>query len=437
MLMQSLDFVLAQAERDNRAVAVLFIDLDQFKLVNDSLGHESGDELLRQVAKRLTGILRKNDIVARQGGDEFIVMMTDSANHAENEPHTPAEHAFGLEAGVVAQKIIRTISEPYLINNEETYVGASIGISLFPTDAKDAHTLLQHADSAMYRAKELGRGEYHFYSRDLSIRQQQRLLLETRLHKAIERQEFRLWYQPIVDLNGGNIIGTEALIRWQPADGQMVMPDEFLSVAEDSGMIVSIGHWVAEEACRQLDAWQNRCWPYYLAINLSVRQFWQGDLVERLMEITTAAGIPTGMLELEVTESVMANDPLRMESTIREFDAHGFHMSLDDFGTGYSSLSRLTQLPIHVLKIDKSFVDGLPHSTDAQAIVTTIIELSENLGIRCLAEGVETAEQWNYLRNLGCSYAQGYYFSRPLPATDIENMFESNQHWTLDIGEED
>jgi diguanylate cyclase (GGDEF)-like protein/PAS domain S-box-containing protein len=431
MLMQSLDYVLAQAERDNRSIAILFIDLDQFKLVNDSLGHETGDALLCEVAKRLSSILRKTDIVARQGGDEFIVMMTDSSNRHANQPQFSDEHEFGLEAGVVAEKIITAISQPHLINGNEAYVGASIGISLFPADARDADTLLQHADSAMYRAKELGRGEYHFYSHDLSERQQQRLSLQTRLHKAIEKQEFELRYQPIVDLQNGEIVGSEALIRWQPHDGVMIMPDEFLSVAEDSGMIVSIGHWVAEQASRQLRAWQERGWQHYVAINLSVRQFWERDFVKRFMDMITAAGIAPEVLKLEVTESAMAIDPQRMESILREFDAHGFHMSLDDFGTGYSSLSRLAQLPLHTLKIDKSFTDGIPHNTAAMAIVTTIIELSENMGIHCIAEGIETTEQWTYLRNLGCRYGQGYFFSKPVPVTDLEEMFQSKTHWTL------
>lgn len=429
MLMQSLDFVLAQADRDNRSVAILFIDLDQFKLVNDSLGHEAGDELLCKVAERLSKMLRKSDIVARQGGDEFIIMLPDSGTHEWTERAISPERKFGLEAGMVAQKIITVINKPYQIQGHETYVGASIGISLFPDDAKDVHTLLQHADSAMYYVKEQGRGDYRFYSHELSERQQQRLSMETRLHKAVQAKEFELYYQPIIDLIHGKIVGAEALIRWPQQDGVMLMPDEFLPVAENSGLIISIGHWAAEEACRQLRLWQDKGQEHYLAINLSVRQFWQNDLVTKIMEIVEAAGIRRSLLQLEITESAMMTDPLRMESIMRDFDAHGFKISLDDFGTGYSSLSRLTQLPIHTLKIDKSFVDGVPHSTDAKAIVTTIIELAENLGIDCLAEGVETVEQWHYLRELGCKYGQGYYFSRPVPVSDFNEMLERNQCW--------
>ncbi|MCK4950601.1 MAG: EAL domain-containing protein, partial [Gammaproteobacteria bacterium] len=429
MLMQSLDFVLAQADRDNRSVAILFIDLDQFKLVNDSLGHEAGDELLCRVAERLSKILRKSDIVARQGGDEFIVMLPDSGTHEGAKRTIAPGRNFGLEAGGVAQKIITTINEPYQIQGHETYVGASVGISLFPDDAKDVHTLLQHADSAMYYVKEQGRGDYHFYSHDLSERQQQRLSLETRLHKAIQMNELELYYQPIIDLKQGKIVGAEALIRWLPPDGVMVMPDEFIPVAEDSGMIVPIGHWMIGEACRQLRTWQDKGWEHHLAINLSVRQFWQNDLVTKIMEMVEATGIRHSLLQLEVTESALMTDPSRMESIMRDFDAHGFKISLDDFGTGYSSLSRLMQLPIHTLKIDKSFVDGVPHSADARAIVTTIVELARNLGIVSLAEGIETAEQWHYLRELGCKYGQGYYFSRPVPVSEINEMLERNQSW--------
>jgi diguanylate cyclase (GGDEF)-like protein/PAS domain S-box-containing protein len=432
MIMQSLDYAITQIHRYGGMVAALFIDLDEFKLVNDTLGHPAGDELLKKVSERLLNLVRESDIVARQGSDEFIVLMSNfTSENEQTKPHLPKDqHA--EEASALAQRIIESLKQPFWISDQEAYVNASIGISLCPDDADDTHTVLQHADTAMYRAKELGRGGFQFYSKELSQRQDKRMSLATRLHRAIERQEFILHYQPIINLAEGTMVGVEALIRWQTADGTLVSPLDFIPVAEDTGLILPIGDWVLEEACRQLRDWQQQEIGLFIAANLSVRQFWQGELVRKVLDIITATGISRNLLELEVTESAMTIDPARMEAIMRQFHEEGMNISLDDFGTGYSSLSRLKQLPIHTLKIDKSFVDGIPKDEEDVAIVTATVYMARSLGLCSLAEGIETVEQFRFLKNLGCEFGQGYYFSKPRIATEIENLYHQRQHWKLE-----
>lgn len=431
MIMESLEFALARARRFRGSAAILFIDLDDFKLVNDTLGHGAGNELLRQVAERLRKAIRETDIVARQGGDEFIVLMASDGSKERRPGATAAENRFGAEAAAVARRIIERMKQPFLLQGQEAYVGATIGISLFPDDAGDALTLLQHADSAMYRAKELGKNNFQFYSRELSQRQQQRLSLASRLHKALEQKEFVLHYQPIVDLSCGRLIGVEALIRWQTSKGDLVSPADFLPVAEDTGLIIPIGDWVLEQACRQLRAWQEQGMALRVAVNLSVRQFWQGDITAKVLNVVTETGVGKDVLDLEITESAMILDPGRTEVILRQFRDQGLSISLDDFGTGYSSLNRLKRFPINKLKIDKSFVDGIPGDEDDAAIVTAITQLARNLGIDAVAEGIETVGQWRFLHEQGCRFGQGYYFSRPVPATEIEAMLKCNRRWAL------
>ena len=422
---------LDHARRHDGSLAVLFIDLDDFKLINDTQGHGIGDALLRLVASRLRAVLRDEDLIARQGGDEFLVLVTGSDRGREASPsrrrgpgarQDPGE-AIVHQATAVAEKLLEALRQPFRLGEMDFYLRASIGISVFPDHADSVDTMLQFADAAMYRAKALGTGGYRFYTADLSERQHQRLKLERRLHKALERKEFLLHYQPLVDLSSGRMIGVEALIRWQdPLDG-LIAPADFLAVAEASGMINPVGEWVLGEACRQLADWRRRGIGLKMAINLSVRQFWHVDMTALVERVAAEAGIPFDALELEVTESAMMLEEGALEQQVRALAKAGFSISLDDFGTGYSSLSRLSELPIHVLKIDKSFIDGLLVDPQRWAIVDTVVRFARHLGIQCLAEGIETAEQWAELRRLGCHAGQGYLFCRPCPAVEVEAAY--------------
>ncbi|HET20168.1 MAG TPA: bifunctional diguanylate cyclase/phosphodiesterase, partial [Chromatiales bacterium] len=387
--------------------------------------------LLRLVATRLRAVLRDEDLIARQGGDEFLVLVTGSDRGREASPsrrrgpgarQDPGE-AIVHQATAVAEKLLEALRQPFRLGEMDFYLRASIGISVFPDHADSVDTMLQFADAAMYRAKALGTGGYRFYTADLSERQHQRLKLERRLHKALERKEFLLHYQPLVDLSSGRMIGVEALIRWQdPLDG-LIAPADFLAVAEASGMINPVGEWVLGEACRQLADWRRRGIGLKMAINLSVRQFWHVDMTALVERVAAEAGIPFDALELEVTESAMMLEEGALEQQVRALAKAGFSISLDDFGTGYSSLSRLSELPIHVLKIDKSFIDGLLVDPQRWAIVDTVVRFARHLGIQCLAEGIETAEQWAELRRLGCHAGQGYLFCRPCPAVEVEAAY--------------
>lgn len=426
LFMQSLEMSLQQIKRHGGAMAILFIDIDQFKLVNDTLGHDAGDALLCQVGPRMRQAIRATDLLARQGGDEFIVLMV---NYNEHAMEGSADGMIVTEAANVAGRIIQVMKEPFSLGSQEVYVGASIGISLFPDDADDSQKLFQHADSAMYKAKELGRGNFLFFSNDLSDYQQKRALMVNRLHKAIEEKEFSLEYQPIVDLETGAMVGVEALIRWRDEDGKWISPADFIPAAEECGLILEIGDWVLGEACGMLRQWQDKGIPLHMSVNLSVRQFWHDDILAKVMDAINRMGIARDRLDLEVTESAMIRDPQRMESIMQRFSERGLSISLDDFGTGYSSLHRLKALPINKLKIDRSFVGGIPHGRDDVSIVTAIVNLAHNLGIPALAEGIETREQWDFLRGLGCEYGQGFYFSRSVPAAEIEAMLQREPAW--------
>ena len=431
MLLQALEEVIGRLTRVPGAAGILFIDLDDFKLVNDTLGHDAGDEVLRQVGGRLQGVLRGSDMVARQGGDEFIILMSWLCDGRDGMVTEERPSDCSQEAAVVAERVVDALKQPFLIQGQDTYLGASIGIALCPYDASDSQTLLRFADSAMYRAKEVGKGYYAFYSRELSERQHHRMSLANQLHKAIEQQEFVLHYQPIIDLQTGRLVGTEALIRWQHPDGRLVAPAEFLPVAEDMSLIIPIGEWVMGEACRQVRCWCDAGTPLYVAVNLSVRQLWHSDVVSMVMDNVSRNGIDRSLLELEVTESAMTVDPARMEDFLTQFDQHGIRISLDDFGTGYSSLNRLKHLPIHTLKIDQSFVDGVPGDADDVAIVSATILLARSLSLCSLAEGIETADQWQWLRAAGCGLGQGYYFSRPVPPDEIAALLAKGGQWPL------
>ncbi|TAH51832.1 MAG: EAL domain-containing protein [Betaproteobacteria bacterium] len=401
-----LEHAIEQAHRHQTGAAVLFLDLDRFKNVNDGLGHPAGDELLRAVAQRLRSGLRDEDTLARSGGDEFIVILEDL--------HSPDE------AASVAQKLIRLVQQPFVLaGGHEVIVSASIGVALYPEDGETVTELNQHADVALYRAKELGRNTFCFHSAALTSRVNEHLQLEMRLRRALERGELLLHYQPLVGLQPGQPIRAEALLRWQPADEAMVSPDRFIPLAEETGMIVPIGDWVLREACRQARAWLDAGLDFGgVSVNLSVRQFRRQGLVDEVAAVLAETGLPARYLELEITESALMEGVEQAVATLDALRGLGVSLAVDDFGTGYSSLAYLKRFPLDKLKIDQSFVRGLPGDGNDHAIVTATIAMARSLGFSTVAEGVETTEQLEVLRELGCNAYQGYLFSRPLPSVD-------------------
>lgn len=413
---RELEAALERARAEGGALAVMLVDLDNFKLINDTRGHPAGDALLRDVAARLQGAMPEGALLARLSGDKFLIMLTCPEVEAD-----PIETIIERVAGH-ARAVLRILEAPFILSGTEIHMRASIGISHFPDHSESVDDLIRHADAALYRAKTTGRNGYRFYSSDISERQQHRLDLEGRLYRALAGNELHLVYQPIVELASGRMVGVEALSRWQDPERGMIPPAEFIPVAEDSGLIKPLGEWVVREACRQLAAWRAGGLEPRVAVNLSVRQFWQGDVAEMVDRMAREAGLPPGLLELEVTESAMMLEDGGLEEQVRRMAETGFSISLDDFGTGFSSLSRIAELPIHVLKIDKSFVDDMLTDRTRWAIVNTVIQFASHLGVHTLAEGVETAEQWAELRRLGCHYGQGYHFCRPCPAEDVERV---------------
>jgi diguanylate cyclase (GGDEF)-like protein/PAS domain S-box-containing protein len=404
---------IAVAHRQRRGLAVLFVDLDRFKNVNDSLGHHVGDELLRAVAARLGACVRETDTVSRIGGDEFVVLLTDLAH--------------GEDARLVAQKILDSLSQPFLLGAHELEVTPSIGIAVYPNDGEDVETLLRNADAAMYRAKELGRDNYQFYTPEMNVRTHERLALERDLRHALERGELLLHYQPQVDVRTGAIVGFEALARWRHPERGLVPPSEFIRTAEETGLINPIGEFVLREACRQARAWHAAGYPeLQVSVNCSAHQFRREGMVEAVRRLLAEVGLPPECLALEITESVMIDQPEQVIEWFRELRGMGLEFSLDDFGTGYASLSSLKRLPVRRLKIDRGFVQDIGEDPDDAAIVSAIIAMAHTLGMEVIAEGVETAEQLACLRSLGCDRAQGYYFSRPLPA---EEFLELLREW--------
>ncbi len=418
-----LDKQFNSADHDqNTRGAVFYVDLDRFHLINDILGHDVGDELLVQVANRLRNILPPEALISRTGADEFLAYIPLC--------HDPKCGGIEKECQKVATQILDAIKAPYQIKNQETFLSASIGISLFPNDTDNAELLLKHAHRAVLRSKELGSGNHQFYAGDLAQRQQRELLLHSKLHHALERNEFVLNYQPIVDLNSGKMIGVEALLRWKPTSGEIISPAEFIPVAETTGLIVPIGDWVFGEVCRQLRDWQDLGFDIRVAYNLSPRQFFCHDMVAKMVQTIAENNVPPEMLEIEITESVTMFNIDHAMDVLQEIRNHGMQISIDDFGTGFSSLDRLKHMPVQTLKIDRSFVRDLPDDEKDAGIVTTIIQLSQNFKMDSIAEGIETHEQWTYLRDLGCALGQGFFFSRPVPAAEITDMCRTNKEWT-------
>ncbi len=404
-----LEHALAQAKRQKRQLAVLFLDLDRFKNINDSLGHAMGDELLKEVAKRLQNILRDDDTAARLGGDEFTVLVENIDDPSQ--------------AAVVASKIQDEFKHPFKIANRELHVTSSIGISIFPEDGKDVANLTKNADAAMYQAKEQGRNNYRYYTSELTRSAFERLLLETELRSALKDDQLLLYYQPQISLKNGEMTGAEALLRWHHPRLGIIPPARFIPLAEESGLIHEIGNWVLSEACEQTRyLYKQGLFQGRMAVNLSVRQIMQTDLILRFEQIIAESGCPPNMLQLEVTEGIFMGQMKHSVPVLDVFKKLGVSIAIDDFGTGYSSLSYLKQLPIDKLKIDRSFIRDMPHDSDAVAITQAIVSLGKNLGLRITAEGIETMAQQSLLQKMGCQEGQGYLYSPPVPAEVFEQM---------------
>ncbi|MBI3145037.1 MAG: EAL domain-containing protein [Pseudogulbenkiania sp.] len=414
LLMDRLRQTMLHAQRAKQLIAVLLLDLDRFKLVNDSLGHDSGDALLVTTAARLLECVRLTDTVARLGGDEFVVILTDLTRADDAVP--------------IARKILATLAQPETIAGRELYLSASIGISVYPGDTESEAQLLKYADAAMYQAKAQGRNGFCFYAPDINAKAMRNMEMEVRLRHALEREEFVLHYQPKADLLSGRVVGMEALIRWQAPDLGMVSPAEFIPVAEDSGLILPIGEWVLRTACTQVKAWQDAGLAVgRVAVNVSARQFRQHDLVDRVSRILQETHLESKLLELELTESMMVDEPDQAVLMLQQLKDIGLHLSLDDFGTGSSNLSYLRRFPIDTLKIDQSFVRDIMNNPDDGLIAMAVISLAHSLKRKVIAEGVETGEQLHYLRQHGCDEMQGYYLSRPLPADKFEALLREGR----------
>jgi len=410
LLQDRLSQAVLHAQRCDRRVTVLFVDLDNFKFVNDSLGHNAGDELLKTIAKRMVYGIRASDTVVRLGGDEFVVVLSDQPKNAE-------------AASGTAKKIQALIAEPIRIDGHSLRVTGSIGIANYPDDGIDADTLLANADAAMYRAKEVGRDNFQFYTPDLNTEVHGKLLMQEELRNAIARSEFVLHYQPQVDLRSGRVFAVEALVRWNHPNQGLIAPMKFIPLAEESRLIVPIGDWVLREACRQNRAWRDAGLPpITVSVNVSARQFRESDLVGRVAGALKDYRLEAQYLELELTESLIMQDLDLAVATMKELKALGVHLSIDDFGTGYSSLNALKTFPVSRLKIDKSFIDGLLADEHDRAVAGAVISLGQTLNLRVIAEGVETEAQAEFLRNLNCDEMQGYLYSKPLPALGIEEL---------------
>jgi diguanylate cyclase (GGDEF)-like protein/PAS domain S-box-containing protein len=411
LFLDRLKQALARARMHRRLVAVLFLDLDRFKDINDTLGHQIGDLLLQEIANRFIKAIRDGDTVARLSGDEFAFLLEDVP--------TDKDIAF------IAEKILESLKPVFLIDGHDLFVSASIGVSLYPNDGEETGTLLRNADVAMYRAKDMGKNNYQFYSADMSVKAFERLSLESSLRRALEREEFLLYYQPQVDVQSGKILGVEALLRWQHPDLGLVMPNDFIALLEENGLIVPVGEWVLRKACAQVRDWHKAGWDHLsVAVNLSARQFNAPGLVEMVERTTSELGFNRERLELEITESVIMRHAQVTIDALETLSRMGVQLAVDDFGTGYSSLSYLRRFPIDTLKIDSSFIRDIPHDLDDSAITTAIIVMAQSLKLKVIAEGVETEEQLRYLREHGCHAMQGYLFSKPLPAEEMTALLK-------------
>jgi diguanylate cyclase (GGDEF)-like protein len=402
------------ALRYNRRVALLHLDIDRFIKINDTLGHHIGDRLLQQVGRRLVASIHDRDFVGRFGGDEYAIACPDLDQ--------------SVEVSAIAQSIMNVFSEPFWVEGREIFLSPSIGIALFPDDTNDYDELLKFADTAVHHAKRQG-GTYQFYHRGMNVDSANRLKMENALRRALDRQEFKLHYQPQVNLATGQIIGAEALLRWKPANQDMVYPEQFIPLLEETGLIISVGEWVLRSACYQLRTLQNSVQaPIPISVNLSPMQFRHKDLVGMIEAVLEETGIDAHWLELEITETSVMEEPEHALATLKKLYGMGIRLAVDDFGTGYSSLSYLKKFPLDVLKIDRSFVSDLADDLDDAAIVDSIIAMAHRLNLKVIAEGIENQGQIDFLQNHECDIGQGYYYSKPIPPEILTNALVEEQN---------
>ena len=413
LALDRLKLALAQARRENTLVGVMFLDLDNFKHINDTLGHDAGDNLLIEAARRISSCLRGTSTVARLGGDEFLVVLPGLSD---------------MEASTqVAQRILTTFGPPYVINGQEVFVTTSIGISIFPHDSDNSGTLLQHADAAMYQAKNKGKSAYAVFAPEMTEVSHERLQMESLMRRALEQQEFELYFQPIVRTDTGQLAFAEALLRWKNPSLGMVMPDRFIPLAEETGLITPIGEWVLKESCLAAMRWRKQTGIRIgISVNVSPRQFRDPSFVRTVMEALEQSGLEPDQLELEITERLILDNTIETADILRELDQSGIRLSVDDFGTGYSALSYLKTYPFDTLKIDKSFVQDVMKENDDASLVRAIINMAHSLGLIVIAEGVEEEAQTHFLKKEGCDFSQGYFYSRPLPPDEFDAWLESN-----------
>lgn len=405
---------IARNRRGNEHSAILYLDLDKFKDVNDNLGHATGDRLLELVALRIRTILREEDVLARLGGDEFLIML----------PNSNAE-----KSSLVAERLIEVFGEPYRLSDQKLVVSTSIGICIFPDNGDDCSALLQNADAAMYEAKRQGRGRFMFYREELGEHIRQRLQLQHDFLRALKLQEFFLHYQPLIDMKSGKIVGAEALVRWMDPEKGLRNPSEFIPYAEESGVILQLGEWVLNTACREAKSWADQGKDIYIAVNLSTRQFQDPELFNKINNALSEAELSPTKLELEITESASMQNPEASIQVMETLKSIGIKIAIDDFGTGYSSLAYLKRIPADIIKIDRSFVDGIHNDPDDLAIVRAILALGSALDKRCLAEGIETAENFEILNTLGCHFGQGYWMSKPIPAMEFSKLIQEDKYY--------
>jgi len=410
LFMDRIGQAICRSKRENSPFALLFIDIDHFKVINDSMGHEAGDELLKIVSKRLTDVLRKTDTVARLGGDEFTIIIEG------------VESLSAVE--VVSKNILNVLDLSIEINKKNVHIGGSIGIAMYPDDGKDFGTLLKNADTAMYRSKEMGRQTFQFYTHEMSLKAMQRLDLENQIRDGLKNEEFVVYYQPKVNLISGQCLGMEALVRWNHPEKGIVSPFEFIPLAEETGLIIQLDEWVMRSACQQFKKWRDTGYLVNnLSVNVSARHFKEGGLLAHCKKIIEQSELAFKYLEIELTESALVDNYTSAKEILNEIHQMGIRIALDDFGTGYASMSYLKDFPFDTIKLDRSFVQGVPDDIESAAIVKAMIQLAEALKLNIVAEGIETEPQKTFLTDHGCTYGQGFLWSKPVPADEFEKNF--------------